>query len=207
MKYPLTNEAKETARYLVSQWQSGELKQEFTLNEDAGTNLGTTFSSGRGISSSVEIPQPSTMRELALFNLVTITSLSQNGYRFLLLQELRNAVNNDFEVSEYFITLNAVGNIIINSNTGTVQGVGINTGTIYQNVQELADSLAEKLGQEFLETHKELKDAILNLGEAKPENLGTRIGNVLSELANCLEHSANVVTIIPALIILAQAIS
>jgi len=38
----------------------------------------------------------------------------------LLLQELINAVENDFEVSHYFLTMNAVGNIIINSITGSV---------------------------------------------------------------------------------------
>lgn len=118
---------------------------------------------------------------------------------FLLLQELRNAVENDFEVSDYFITMNAVGNIIVNSTTGPVQGVGYSTGIVHQNVEQLADYMNATLGEVFLQTQTDLKAAIDALREATEADQQSKLGKVVSQLGNCLEHGANTAAVVAAL--------
>lgn len=115
------------------------------------------------------------------------------------MQELRNAVATDFEVSDYFLTMNAVGNIIINSTTGNVQGVGLNTGTVHQSVEQIADNIAEILGQEILTANDDLSAAIDELRTATTANQQSATGKVISQLGRSLEHGANTITIVQAL--------
>ncbi|GIK64418.1 MAG: hypothetical protein BroJett018_22120 [Chloroflexota bacterium] len=196
MKYPLTEEAKTTARALVLAWEAGEIEQRTLLHapEKIVNNRRRNF---LRIGNNEYLP--SSLKELSLFGLLVIENDRGSNYNVLLLQELRNAVENDFEVSDYFLTMNAVGNIIVNSTTGPVQGVGYNTGIVHQNVEQLADYMTASLGQAFLETQTDLKTAIEELRTAVGANQQSKLGKVISELGRCLQHGANTVAIVTAL--------
>lgn len=195
MKYPLTETAKAVARALVAAWDTGEIEQSqlFALQSKLENNRNRTFIiiSGQDFRSYI-------LRELSLFGLIT-TEKQSTAYTVFLLQELRNAVESDFEVSDYFLTMNAVGNIIVNSTTGPVQGVGYGTGIVHQNVEQLADYMTASLGQAFLETQTQLKAAIDDLRTAVEADQQSKLGKVISELGNCLQHGANAAAVIAAL--------
>lgn len=201
MKYPLTEEAKTTARALVSAWGAGEIEQRTLLHapERTANNRRRNFLH----IGNKEDYLPSSLTELSLFGLLVIENRSSGSYNVLLLQELRNAVENDFEVSDYFLTMNAVGNIIVNSTTGPVQGVGYNTGIVHQNVEQLADYMTASLGQAFLEIQVDLKNAIDELRTAVEADQQSKLGKVISELGHCLQHGANAAAVSAALIAVA----
>jgi hypothetical protein len=196
MKYPLTEQAKITARALVAAWEIGKIDQRdlLTASEKIVDNRRRSF-----ISILDEDYLPSSLRELSLFGLLVIENQQGSSYNVLLLQELRNAVATDFDVSDYFITLNAVGNIIVNSTTGPVQGIGINTGTVHQTVEQLADYMTATLGQDFLAANAELKSAIDELRTAVTADQQSALGKVISQLGNGLQHGANAAAVVVAL--------
>ncbi len=198
MKYPLTEEAKTTARALVSAWGAGEIEQRTLLHapERMANNRRRNFLH----IGSKEDYLPSSLTELSLFGLLIIENRSSGSYNVLLLQELSNAVENDFEVSDYFLTMNAVGNIIVNSTTGPVQGVGYNAGVVHQNIEQLADYMTASLGQAFLEAQVDLKTAIDELRTAIAADQQSKLGKVISELGRCLQHGANTAAVSAALI-------
>ncbi|QPC83067.1 hypothetical protein G4Y79_01435 [Phototrophicus methaneseepsis] len=202
LKYPLTETAKATARELAKAWTAGQVPQlipMFEIRNDGGV-WDTGFK--RKIEAELDAPHTSILLELAEFNLVRVIPIenqSESVFEVLLLQELKNAVENDFEVSDYFITMNAVGNIIVNSTTGPVQGVGYNTGILHQNVEQLADFMNATLGDAFLQSQTELKNAIDALRESNEANQQSKLGKVVSELGNCLQHGANTAAVVAAL--------
>lgn len=203
MKYPLTEQAKVTARELVTAWNAELIPQLIPLFEirNDGGSWHTRFK--RTLEVSFEPPHLAIWLELAQYGLIRyVPDQSENddgNFEILLLQELRNAVENDFEVSDYFLTMNAVGNIIVNSTTGPVQGVGYSTGIVHQNVEQLADYMTASLGQAFLETQTQLKTAIDDLRTAVEADQQSKLGKVISELGNCLQHGANAAAVVVAL--------
>ncbi len=200
MKYPLTEEAKATAKALVAAWNNGKIEQRTLLH---APEVLIEHRRRNFLIIDNEKYIPSSLIELSLFGLLVIKNDGGSSYNVLLLQELRNAVENDFEVSDYFLTMNAVGNIIVNSTTGPVQGVGYNTGIVHQNVEQLADYMTASLGQEFLETQTQLKTAIDELRTAVEANQQSKLGRVISELGRCLQHGANAAAVSAALIAVA----
>lgn len=202
MKYPLTEQAKNVARALVAAWDLDRLPQlipMFEIRNDGGS-WHTGFK--RAIEVDFEPPQLAIWLELARYGLIQYIpehSTDEPKFEILLLQELRNAVATDFDVSDYFLTLNAVGNIIVNSTTGPVQGVGVNTGTIHQTVEQLADYMSATLGQDFLAANVELKAAIDELRTATTADQQSALGKVISQLGNSLHLGASTVTIVQAL--------
>jgi hypothetical protein len=203
MKYPLTAQAKDIARILVAHWDAEKLPQLIPLYEIR--NDGGSWHTGFKRSLDVEFKPPhlAIWLELAQYGLVRYipdpSSGDEPNFEILLLQELRNAVATDFDVSDYFITMNAVGNIIVNSTTGAVQGVGINTGTVHQTVEQLADYISATLGQDFLAVNIELKAAIDELRTATIADQQSALGKVISQLGNSLHLGASTATIVQAL--------
>lgn len=198
MKYPLTETAKVAAREIVAAWDAGHLGQKITLAIMRGDDQERVMIVNSPThTSDFRSPLVATWWELSKFNLVAISE--DGSWEILLLQELRNAVATDFEVSEYFLTLNAVGNIIVNSVTGPVQGVGQNTGVLHQTVEQLADYIGATLGREFLETQEELRISVEELRVAGAADQQSKLGKVISELGRCLEHGANAVAVVAAL--------
>lgn len=202
MKYPLTEHAKNTARMLVAAWDSEQLPQLIPLFEirNDGGSWHTRFK--RTLEVDFKSPHLSIWLELAEYGLVRYipdSSSDDRSFEILLLQELRNAIATDFEVSDYFVTMNAVGNIIVNSTTGPVQGVGVNTGTIHQTVDQLADFMIATFGRDFLATQTELLQSIEELRTTVVDEQQSKLGKVISELGNCLQHGANTAAVITAL--------
>lgn len=198
MKYPLTDDAKAAARHIVSEWIAGNVEQELTITVLRGDDEvvpGFVY----GASDNFQSPSFAAWRELAKFDLVDLVR-DEDSWNILLLQELRNAVATDFDVSDYFLTLNAVGNIIVNSTTGPVQGIGINTGTVHQTVEQLADYMSATLGQEFLAANTDLKAAIDDLRTATTADQQSALGKVISQLGNGLHLGSSTATIVQALL-------
>ncbi|MBN1287252.1 MAG: hypothetical protein JXB47_17770 [Anaerolineae bacterium] len=212
IKYPLTESAKEGARQLVENWDSGKILQ--------CTSIKLSTTSKRDIAQDLVRMSWDTLSEwgyleapilfeLAKYGLVDIETQYVNDgkvtvTRVLLLQELRNAVENDFEVSDYFLTMNAVGTVVggdlIVHSGATYQSLG--SGTAYQNVEQVADDLERTLGVDFLQNQIELKSAIQELRNTVNQPKETRLakmGKVVQQLGACLEHSANAVAVIAAL--------
>lgn len=204
MKYPLTEQAKAIAKALVEAWNSDQLPQLIPLFEirNDGGSWRTGFK--RKLKADFTPPHLATWLELDQYGLIQYipdgSKDEDRDFEILLLQELRNAVENDFEVSDYFLTMNAVGNIIVNSTTGPVQGVGYSTGIVHQNVEQLADYITASLGQAFLETQLDLKTAIDELRTAVEADQQSKLGKVISELGRCLQHGANTAAVSAALI-------
>lgn len=201
MKYPLTDKAKEEARQLVEWWDNGTIQQRIKVTIYETTDLEIVE-----LESGQTLPPKSIWWELSKFNLVDMVQTDTGKWDIYLLQELRNAVATDFEVSEYFLTLNAVGNIIINSTTGHVQGTGYNTGISNMTIEAAADQLEEKLGAGFLAEQQALKEAIDALRIAVDSDRQSKLGKVISELGNCLQHGANTYAVTQALAALAPAL-
>ncbi|MEZ4666555.1 MAG: hypothetical protein R3E39_01325 [Anaerolineae bacterium] len=203
MNYPLTEGAKEGARLLIKQWDEGNQEQYMVITAREGKFDLATLSQHR-VLEKFGYPLAGVLLELAKYGLIDVKVVYDSeghtkAIEILMLQELRNAVEKDFEVSDYFLTMNAVGNIIVNSTTGPVQGVGYNAGVIHQNVEQLADYMTASLGQEFLETQLQLKDAINGLRTAAEADQQSKLGKVISELGNCLQHGTNAAALVVAL--------
>lgn len=213
MKYPLTDGAKQAARELYQNWKTGKIPQHNVMKTDSEKgDVDLIQLSIQGILEKVGYPKSGALLELAKFGLIDlIINRSSDGKTksidVLLLQELHNAVESDFEVSEYFLTMNAVGNIIINSTTGPVQGIGYNTGKITQNVQEIADNLVATLGPEFLGSQDAVRQAIEDLRESNEASRPSKLGNVLLELGRCIHLGASTVQLMPAVFAVTQALS
>lgn len=129
------------------------------------------------------------------------------------MQELRNAVDNDFEVSDYFLTINAVGTIIQDGAvvTAPFQSAVAPYGTISQSQTiengELADKLINMLGTQFLDANKDLLAAINDFRVSVEGERQSKLGKLISQLGNSLQHGANAVVVTQALMYLAPFIS
>jgi hypothetical protein len=92
-----------------------------------------------------------------------------------LLQELRNAVANDFAVSDYFLS----------------------------DTELLANQLEEVLGT-ILAQNTELNTAISQLRGADVSTRAQKLGNVFRELANSLQNAANTTVVVQAIFTIAR---
>lgn len=152
-----------------------------------------------------------TFRELARYGLVEIV-IGGNDITIILLQELLNSVENDFQVSDYFLTMNAVGTVV-NGNMvfdrGSVfQSAASNFGNIsQQNIQAVTDQLSADLGQDILAGNQKLQDAIEALRESVEADRESKVGRVISELGRCIQHGANATVLLPALVNFLQNIA
>lgn len=216
VKYPLTEAAKQAAIRLVEEWTKGNLPQLFGVADaDPGTMM-----EGRDRKDQINniLPNKAIFFELAQFRLVSIRHIPKRlpeerphyidswGYHewweILLLEELRNAVQNDFAVSDFFLTTSTVGSII-NLGEGAslsgIQSIAINYGTAIQNVEQLADKLTDVLGESLLKSNAEIRAAIDALRTADQSNTTNRIGKVIEALGRDMGHVANAATILAML--------
>jgi hypothetical protein len=171
MKYVLTPEAKEAAKIIVAEWDKKSLPQKIIIVLTVGFNYDSYFIIGAN--QEFKYPPSHAWEELAKYGLLDLRYERDDKWHILLLQELRNAVNNDFEVSEYFHPA--------------------------RSSSEAADFLITLLGQEFLETQTELKETIDELRTATKENQQTTLGKLISQLGNSLQHGSNTATIVTTL--------
>jgi hypothetical protein len=203
MKYPLTPEAKGLAKELVDAWTTKQLAQLFYLYDmtSMGNNtVDVRITLGR-LDHKLDLhPDLAIIRELAIYGLIDVAKVRDDRTERIevtLLQELRNAVATDFDVSEFFLTLNAVGTIVHGDLT-------VQTGANYQSgASNLGDVQVTQLGTSFLESQADLKNAIDALRIANEADKQSKLGRVVSELGNSLQHTANATVVVGAIYTLA----
>lgn len=163
--YPLTPEAREAAKKLVTAWDEGKIGQELSVTElRSGGKVQATIIDGIE-----QPPAKSTLIELSEFNLVR---WFEDG-KFHLRQELRNAVNNDFRVSNYFNTSSDIETIVL--------------------------ALRELWGNNLLEEDQELFEALEELSEADEKSVGNKMGKLAEAMRRLLQDGNNAVGIIAGL--------
>lgn len=208
LKYPLTADAKAEAHRLVRSWESGEIEQTIylgrssTLGDDRGH-----WTKGRGANETFTPPTLGIIYELAEYKLIRLEKLSQEGsdvhLELTLLQELRNAVQNDFEVSDFFLTTTAVGMIVqgdvtLEPYSNLQMGASVN-GDVNNILQALPDQLTKILGENLLQDYPSVDQAIESLRTANPSNRRERLGLVIQELGRILQHLTNTAGAIQAI--------
>lgn len=210
--YPLTPEAKQASIDLVQAWNKGELDRFFILYEQhsdygvANTFVASYYENKTDFSP----PKRDIFLELAEYGLVSIIQ-SEEDFHVLLLQELKNAVENDFAVSDFFLVTQTIGTVIVAGDnfqlTGTVMSAATQSGEIIQSYETLAQNLSETLGKEYLESNHAIREAILGLSSGSTDDRRSKLGHVILELGRNLQHGANTATIGAALFQLARFIS
>lgn len=227
IQYPLTDQAKRWATQIVDEWKKGNFPQYFVVVEWAGREGFYYGGLDGGFTSNVQKPPLNVLLELSCFNLIHLEAetlrtdgipwLPQSGniaygrrWHFTLLHELQNAVENDFVVSDYFLTFNAVGTIIHGDQTitdsGSFQSGASNFGDVSQEMtySEIADKISEILGNNLLQTNSDLSAAIDELRSSIENDRQSKVGKVISELGRGLQHGANTFVVMQAIGFLAQ---
>lgn len=226
LKYPLTPDAKEIAISLVQQWNNRVFGQFFQLvNVTAGSTNEIELIGTIGVTGKPKIPPIGALLELSRYGLIevnpmTVTRETKSGasiatvqWDILLLQELRNAVSNDFAVSEYFLTVNAVGTIINTSGGDLTIAAPFQSaaasGDIYQNqqIENLSYEVREILGHEFLNAHSELRQSLDKVGNSDQANRVSNLGNLLGHLANLVTIGEAIPMVSKAIELVSKAIS
>lgn len=216
LKYPLTPQAMQIASELVHCWDEGWLDQSFELSDKtAGSDNIREFIFSVGVFAGDKLPilRLGTIRELAEYKLIGIREKISSDKAFTrsleitLLQELRNAVNNDFEVSDFFLTVTAIGTIIHGDVSGsTIQGsASIYGGTV--NIIQLTSQVEELVGEEILQANQDLRFAINELRQSIKDPEPTRfqkLGKVIEELGRCLGHVSNTYGVLQAIALLSE---
>jgi hypothetical protein len=198
MKYALTDTAKEAARYLVKAWEAGDIEQQLTITVYRGdSEYRPNFV--HGATPDFKSPSFATWRELARFDLVEV-EVGYESWDILLLQELRNAVANDFEIPDsagqgQTLNVNVQGDI----NGSLIAALNIGEVNLSSN-QQIADQLTSALGKGFLQGQDEIRKAIEELRQSIESERQSRVGKVISEFGRCLEHGANTVAVIEGIV-------
>ena len=220
VQYPLTPKAKETARLLVEAWDQGHFEQTFSLTEVTAGNANKRefiFYFGRN-DKNLPVPDFSIIREFEQYGLAFVdvssrpTGPSGRSYtttiEVTLLQELRNAVENNFEVSDYFLTLNAVGTIVhgdlVLGENALFQSSASISGNITQ-IQKIADDVENLVGPE-IDQIPELKQALDELRTSDEPSRGKKLRLVMDELGRSLAHINNAGGAIKAIMMLGSTL-
>ncbi len=212
VKYPLTDEAKKVARYLVEAWNNEQIEQYLEIRYDYRRGSVNLEGAGLfGVLPAFTPPPNGTLLELSEFKLLSIMILPGNSsfrYQITLMQELRNAVETDFEVSDFFLTTQAIGTVV--TGDATFNGPFQSGASIYGNISqeiassELAEKLTDLLGTQLIAANNDLDSAIQELANAPEDGRKLQVGKVISELGRCLQHGASAVVIMQGLGLLAQ---
>lgn len=214
VKYPLTQDGKSAAKSLVEAWDRNEVDQTFELVDvSAGSGLRVRqFAIALGADNSFSIPSMGTLNELAQFDLINvIKQITTRGLRLevTLLQELRNAVESDFEVSDFFLTISAVGTIIygdlVMDSGATFQSAAAGVGDVNVTAQQLPDAIVRLLGEDAL--RPEIAAAITDLKTADEPTRLEKMGKVIEELGRGLGHLSNTGGALAAIALITKILS
>jgi hypothetical protein len=203
--YPLTPETKEIARMLVANHRRGQLNQLFDVMYMPYSHADGSYSMDVPLSNEIlSFLTVASLMELRQYQLVRVDDLTHlqpeaRGLRLYawvtLLQELFSAVDNDFLVSDYFLTVNAVGTIVHGNLTIERDGVyqsaaGFNASNV--NVRKLVGDLRVAVGESAMAENPALVRAIEALENAPDEpTRREKLGEVVLELGRCMEHVSN----------------
>lgn len=210
--YPLTDEAKEAARNLSASW--GRQLEQYSewVSMLAAGETEYNFANVIGAAPGFGLPRYGVLQELGHYGLLTLTSgIDQHSQRRMylnLLQELRNAVENDFLVSDYFLTLNAVGtivhgNVTVESHGAFQSAAGFQATNV--NVGKLVGDLRVAVGESALRENPALAEAIAELESSADEpTRRAKLGKVVLELGRGMQHVANFAGTLTAIGMFAQ---
>jgi hypothetical protein len=200
MTYPLTEAARRAARELVSAWDAGEVKQYFTV-QDLSVEDDFLVVIGGEQDDDEEPPRISAFLELAHYGLLSlgrqtrhdpVSGYESNFWVILLLQELRDAVEADFAVSDFFLATAAPGTVIYLPEGAVVAGEPYGAPPRMENVEQLSDRLMEMMDDSMMEAQPALGAAITALRAADtPAEVRTRAGWVIEELGRGIAALAN----------------
>jgi hypothetical protein len=211
LKYPLSSQAKTLASQLVTDWDASKINQIFRLVESRSSSGWTTFTSQSDNKSLPFQPERALLSELAQYHLIAMNLMRSeehsDTWEILLLEELRNAVRNEFEVSDFFLTTAAVGTIVqgdltIHPNANYQSAANV-YGDNIQTIDQLSSELEAKLSH-LLEDNHDLQIAITELRSSEEQDRIPKIGKVIMELGRCLQHGSNIAVILSALPMLIQ---
>ncbi len=214
VKYPLTPEAKLAARTLLESWDSGEIQQAFYLiDQTAGSGAERIdLRAGLGAKSSFKPPSLGVIRELGEYRLISLTRVAGSQaerFEVALLQELRNAVASDFDVSDFFLTISAVGTIIygdlVMDSGATFQSAAAGVGDVNVTAQQLPDAIVRLLGEDAL--RPEIAAAITDLKTADEPTRLEKMGKVIEELGRGLGHLSNTGGALAAIALITKILS
>jgi hypothetical protein len=215
-KYPLTPEAKEAAKSLLEAWDNGEIQQSFYLivqaiRDDEVRHL--HLYPGTGARRSFQPPSLGVIRELGEYKLITLTHVvdsRQERFEVTLLQELRNAVSSNFDVSDFFLTTSAVGTIIYGDlvmDKGSIfQSAAAGIGDANNAIQYLPDQLIRLLGEDTLKSYPKIDTAIKELKSANERTRMEKAGKVIEELGRALGHLSNTGGALDAITLIARVL-
>lgn len=205
----LTDEAKEAARSLVAAWDAHDLDQTFTIFH---TMAGAQILQSRRTTSDKEAfstPPLTTFEELARHSLIQLERTASNNYRVLLLQELRDAIQNDFvQYRDVPITVTGAIGTFINGSLTMAEGAVFSSsayGDVTVTFQTLPDELLKLLGTDAL--RPEIASAITALKAADELTRMEKAGKVIEELGRGLGHLSNTGGALAAIALIARMLS
>jgi hypothetical protein len=216
VKYPLTPEAKEAAKMLVEAWDNKKIAQRLTIYLTIRNEEIQPTDNIDGAGRDFKRPTLATWWELSKYGLIERQVNFQEtrhqkrlvGWEILLLEELRNAVENDFDVSDFFLTTSAVGTVVYGNLEVREGAIMQSQANIYgdntQNANQLADELLELLGSDLLQSEPDLENAIVALKSVDESSRAEKCGKVIQELGHCMGHVANTATILTAISLAVQ---
>ncbi len=205
----LTDEAKEAARALVAAWDAHNLDQTFTIFHTMG---GAQILQSRRTTSDKDAfstPPLTTFEELARHSLIQLERTASNNYRVLLLQELRDAIQNDFaQYRDVPITVTGAIGTFINGSLTMAEGAVFSSsayGDVTVTFQTLPDELLKLLGTDAL--RPEIASAITALKAADELTRMEKAGKVIEELGRGLAHLSNTGGALAAIALIARMLS
>lgn len=206
----LTEEAKQAARDLVKAWTTGKVSQQFGVTEIHGDDqVLDSFVHSDADHSDFDAPSRNLLSELAEARLIRLTVTRRDRYEVLLLQELRDAVANDFaRFRDVPITVSgAVGTIIFGNLTmgdGAVFS-SAGQGDVTVTIETLPHELLKLLGTDAL--RPEIASAITELKTADDLTRVEKAGKVIEELGRGLAHLSNTGGALAAITLIARMLS
>lgn len=207
VKYPLTEEAQNLAKILVESWNEDHISQTLFYRSYPSPQTKPLIGKLWKVAGIEDVFAESVYKELSHYHLINIDI---DGV--ILLQELRNAVENDFSVSDYYLTMNAVGTIIYGD--ATISAPFQSNATINSQVSQIqeitqsdiTEKLLEGLGESFLKANQPIAEAIKSLKDEPEKSFKQKLGSVISELGNSMQHGANAYVVMQAIATIAPYI-
>jgi len=206
----LTPQAKDEARLLVAAWDTGKVSQKFTIVELYGDDqvLGTFVYSDSG-HSDFDAPPRALLSELAQLRLLQMMQTKPDTWEILLLQELRDAVQNEFaRFRDVPITVTGAIGTFINGSLTMAEGAVFSSsayGDVTVTFQTLPEELVKLLGADAL--RPEIASAIHALQSADEPTRLEKAGRVIEELGRGLAHLSNTGGALAAIALIARMLS
>ena len=220
VKYPLTPAAQEGARQLILSWDKGEIEQYqeigFSKIGPGESVAGLARLEGSGALKEWHYPPAAVLMELQKYGLIDLQFVhnaegANKEIKITLLQELRDAVSNDFDVSDFFLTTNAVGTIIYGNlqlgEGAQFQSAASNFGDVTLTIETLPAQLRNQLGLDFLQEQPEVAEAINDLEVSDEPTRIQKLGRVIQELGRCMGHISNARNVILAIVMVVRVLN